>query len=135
MKFLLIQYLRVSKLKFNSFAKDLPTDVLIRTVNYRQLWAMGILDRMRFNEELSQPDKIVEYSKTWYEQSVSMISDVIWRYDVNARGEFSFYISSAVDRILGVARMAPSETALTNIFATSIPMTCQLCRSYFSKRC
>ena len=62
----------------------------------------GILDRMRFNEELSQPDKIVEYSKTWYEQSVSMISDIIWRYDINARGEFSFYISSAVDRILGL---------------------------------
>ena len=38
-----------------------------------------------------------------YEQVVSMISDVIWRYEVDARGQFvDSYISPVVDRLLGL---------------------------------
>ncbi|MDD2835358.1 MAG: PAS domain S-box protein, partial [Methanothrix sp.] len=40
-------------------------------------------------------------SKTQYEQAISMISEIVWRYDVNAHGEhISSYISPVADRML-----------------------------------
>jgi PAS domain S-box-containing protein len=42
-------------------------------------------------------------SKAQYEQAISMISEIAWRYDVNAQGEhIDSYISPVADRILGL---------------------------------
>ena len=44
-----------------------------------------------------------EDSKTWYEQTVSMISAIIWRYEVDSKGEHvGSYISPVADRMLGL---------------------------------
>lgn len=44
-----------------------------------------------------------EDNMTWYEQAVSMISDIVWRYDVDTKGEHvGTYISPVADRILGL---------------------------------
>jgi PAS domain-containing protein len=42
-------------------------------------------------------------SKAQYEQAISMISEIVWRYDVNALGEhISSYISPVTDKMLGL---------------------------------
>jgi len=42
-------------------------------------------------------------SKAQYEQAVSMISEIVWRYNVNAQGEhIGSYISPVADRMLGL---------------------------------
>ncbi|MDQ1262118.1 MAG: Hybrid sensory histidine kinase BarA, partial [Euryarchaeota archaeon] len=47
--------------------------------------------------------KALQASKAQYEQAVSMISEIIWRYDVNAQGErIGTYISPVADRMLGL---------------------------------
>lgn len=44
-----------------------------------------------------------EADKARYEQVVTMISDMVWRYDANSKGEHvSFYISPVADRMLGL---------------------------------
>ena len=54
-------------------------------------------------EELRKALQTSEASKDQYEQMVSMIYDIIWRYDVNAKGEHvGTYISPVADRMLGL---------------------------------
>ena len=44
-----------------------------------------------------------EESQAQYEQVVSMISDIVWRYDVDLQGQFvASYISPVADRMLGL---------------------------------
>jgi PAS domain S-box-containing protein len=44
-----------------------------------------------------------EDNKTWYEQAILMISDIVWRYDVNSKGEpVGSHISPVADRMLGL---------------------------------
>jgi PAS domain S-box-containing protein len=60
-------------------------------------------DRMRAEKALREAEQATEPSRAQYEQVFSMISDIIWRYDVNSKGEHvGSYISSAADRMLGL---------------------------------
>ena len=64
-----------------------------------------ITDRMKGEDEgaLREARQAAEDSKAQYEHAVSMISDIVWRYDVNARGECTgSYISPVADRMLGL---------------------------------
>jgi PAS domain S-box-containing protein len=52
---------------------------------------------------LREAKQAAEDSKAQYELIVSMISDIVWRYDVNAIGEHvGSYISPVADRMLGL---------------------------------
>ena len=73
--------------------------------NYSLVIIMGndIIDRMQAEEELREAKQAAQASKTQYELVVSMISDIVWRYDVNAQGEHIGYcISPVADRMLGL---------------------------------
>ena len=62
-----------------------------------------ITDHMQAEEELRKALQAAQASKAQYEQIVSMISDIVWRYDVNAKGEHvGSYISPVADRMLGL---------------------------------
>ncbi|MBI9086494.1 MAG: PAS domain S-box protein [Desulfobacterales bacterium] len=55
-----------------------------------------ITDRKRFEDALQE-------SKTRYEEVMSMISDIVWRYEVDDQGQFiGSYISPVADRLLGL---------------------------------
>ena len=57
-----------------------------------------IIERTRAEEALAAED-----SKAEFERVVSMISDIVWRYDLNTKGEHaSSYISPVADRMLGL---------------------------------
>ena len=52
---------------------------------------------------LREAKQAAEDTKAQYELVVSMISDIVWRYDVNDRGEHvGSYISPVADRMLGL---------------------------------
>ena len=62
-----------------------------------------ITERKRTEDALQQSMHFVQSSKEKYEQTVSMISDVIWRYEVDAQGQLvSSYISPVAERLLGL---------------------------------
>ncbi|MCX6678300.1 MAG: PAS domain S-box protein [Methanothrix sp.] len=62
-----------------------------------------ITDRMQVEEALREAKQAAEDSRAQYEQVVSMISVIVWRYDVNAQGEhLGSYISPVADRMLGL---------------------------------
>lgn len=54
-------------------------------------------------EQLRKALQAAQASNAQYEQAVSMISDIVWRYDVNAkRKHVGSYISPVADRMLGL---------------------------------
>jgi PAS domain S-box-containing protein len=62
-----------------------------------------IIDRTRAEEELREAKQAAQASKAQYERVFSMISEIVWRYDVNAEGEHvGSYISPVADRMLGL---------------------------------
>jgi PAS domain-containing protein len=62
-----------------------------------------IIDRVQTREELLKALQAAQARIAQYEQAVSMISDIIWRYDVNTKGEHvGSYISPVTDRMLGL---------------------------------
>ena len=62
-----------------------------------------ITERKRAEEALREAQQTAENSKAMYKQVVSMISDIVWSYDVNAQGEYiGSYISPVADRMLGL---------------------------------
>ena len=62
-----------------------------------------IIDRMQTEEELLKALQVAQARIAQYEQAVSMISDIVWRYDVNTKGEhIGSYISTAANRMLGL---------------------------------
>ena len=64
---------------------------------------MDITERKQAEEALQEAKHSADESRAKYEQVVSMISDVVWSYDVNVRGEYvGSYISPVADRLLGV---------------------------------
>jgi signal transduction histidine kinase/ActR/RegA family two-component response regulator len=74
------------------------TDLLSQTVTRLE---REIEERNRVEQELRKTTEAVEASKKQYEQVVSMISDVVWRYEVDAQGlAIGSYISPVADRIL-----------------------------------
>jgi PAS domain S-box-containing protein len=53
--------------------------------------------------ELQKALQAAQASKAQYDQAVSMISEIVWRFDVNAQGEkIDLYISPVADRMLGL---------------------------------
>ena len=63
----------------------------------------GITDRMWAEEALRDAKLAAEASKAQFEQVASIISDIIWRYDLSAIGEHvGTYISPVADRMLGL---------------------------------
>ena len=62
-----------------------------------------IIDQREVLEALREAKQAAENSQAQYEQVVSMISDIVWRYDVNDLGEHvGSYISPVADRMLGL---------------------------------
>ena len=62
-----------------------------------------ITDRTQAEEELRKALQAAQARNAQYEQAVSMISDIVWRYDVNTKGEHvGSYISPVADRMLGL---------------------------------
>ena len=62
-----------------------------------------ITERKRAEYTLQEAKRAAENSKARYEQVVSMISDIVCRFDVNAQGEIiGSYISPVADRLLGL---------------------------------
>ncbi len=60
-------------------------------------------ERHRVEEALCAANRDAEASRAQYEQVVSMISDITWRYEVDARGNFvAGYVSPVADRLLGL---------------------------------
>ncbi len=60
-------------------------------------------DRTQAEEALRIALQAAQASNAQYEQAVSMISDIVWRYDFNTEGEhIGSYISPAADRMLGL---------------------------------
>ena len=89
------------------FAQDAlqeQKETLERTVKER----MSEIDRTRRNalsiaEDAEAARQAAEASQTQYENVVSMISDVIWRYEVDGQGRFiASYISPVANRLLGL---------------------------------
>jgi signal transduction histidine kinase/ActR/RegA family two-component response regulator len=76
------------------------TELLSKTVKQLQ---DEVRERERIESYLRKSTEAVESSKALYEQVVSMISDTVWRYEVNARGELvSSYISPVAERMLNL---------------------------------
>ncbi len=62
-----------------------------------------IINCTQAENELRKGLKVSQARIAQYEQAVSMISDIVWRYDVNTKGEYvGSYISSVADRMLGL---------------------------------
>lgn len=73
--------------------------------NYSLEITMGndIIDRREVEEALREAKQVALDSQARYELVVSMISDIVWRYDVNAkRKHVGSYISPVADRMLGL---------------------------------
>ena len=67
--------------------------------------SIGIALKRRQDEEALQAAKeAAEASQAQYQQTVAMISDVVWRCEVDGQGQFvSSYFSPVVDRLLGLS--------------------------------
>ena len=62
-----------------------------------------IIDGTQTEEELRRALQAAQARNAQYEQAVSMISDIVWRFDVNIKGEHvGSYISPVADRMLGL---------------------------------
>jgi len=62
-----------------------------------------VTDRMLAEEAMRKAQQAAQDRQVLYEQVVSMISDIVWRYDVNAKRKYiSSYISPVADRMLGL---------------------------------
>ena len=68
-----------------------------------EIMGNDIIDRRHAEEESQKALQAAKACLVQYEQAISMISDIIWRYDVNAIGEpVGTYISPVADRMLGL---------------------------------
>jgi PAS domain S-box-containing protein len=102
-----LEHLASDLLKNIRFAQDAlqeQKETLERTVKER----VAEIDQMRraavsIAEDAEAARQTAEASRTQYEQVVSMISDVVWRYEVDSQGQFvASYISPVADRLLGL---------------------------------
>jgi PAS domain-containing protein len=63
--------------------------------------AIDIFERLRAEEALREAKQAAQECKARYEQAISMISDIVWCYEVSADGEhLSSYISPAAEKML-----------------------------------
>jgi PAS domain S-box-containing protein len=67
------------------------------------IMGIDIPDLTSTEEALRKAKQAAEASKAQYEQVVSMISDIVWRYEVNNGAEYAgSYISPVADKMLGL---------------------------------
>ena len=105
----------VTNFQFSQDALQEQKDTLELTVKDR----VAEIDQHRRNamsiaEDAEVARQATEASRAQYEQVVSMITDIIWRYEVDERGQFvASYISPVGDRLLGL----PAST-IANSFDT-----------------
>ena len=60
-------------------------------------------EQKRAEKALQAAREVTEASRAQYEQVVAMISDVVWRYEVDGQGQFlASYVSPVVNRLLGL---------------------------------
>ena len=79
----------------------------IRSINQNKsivrIMGTDIVDHRQAEEESQKALQAANACLVQYEQAISRISDIIWRYDVNAIGEpVGTYISPVADRMLGL---------------------------------
>lgn len=87
------------------------TELLSQTISRLE---SEIEERNRIEQELRKTTEAVEASKRQYEQVVSMISDVVWRYEVDTQGHTKgSYISPVADRMLDMP-----DSTINNSFDT-----------------
>jgi len=85
-------------------------------------------ERRRAEKVLREDENASEDSKAQYEKIFSMISDIVWRFDINTNGEhIDAYISPVADRMLGLPE-GTIGNCFDKYFLMFIPMTCQSCR-------
>ena len=62
-----------------------------------------VTERKRAEEALQAAKQAAEASQAQYEQTVAMISNIVWRYEVDSQGQFvASYASPVADRLLGL---------------------------------
>ncbi len=70
-----------------------------------------IIDHLQTEEELLKALQAAQARIAQYEQAVSMISDIVWRYDADTKGEhIGSYISTAANRMLGLPEGTISDS-------------------------
>ena len=81
----------------------------ILLMTYEVIWVLGILGLYVFQirrnvvSVAEAARQAADASRAQYEQVVSMISDVVWRYEVDCQMQsVSSYVSPVVDRLLGL---------------------------------
>lgn len=86
---------------------EFPSTVLLNRVRvggdvFLQATVRDVTTQKRVEEALLASKRAAEAERARYEQVVSMISDIIWSYEVDDEGRFvSSYISPVADRLLG----------------------------------
>ena len=64
---------------------------------------IGITNRMQTKKTLWNDKQSAEVSRAQFEYAVSMISDIVWRYDVDSQTQnIDCYISPVADKMLGL---------------------------------
>jgi PAS domain S-box-containing protein len=98
----------LKNMRFSHDALQEQKETLERTVEER----LAEIDQSRRNaisiaEDADAAKQAAEASRAQYEQVVAMISDIVWRYEEDAQGQFvGGYISPVADRLLGL----PADT-------------------------
>jgi len=94
---------------------------------------MDITNRTRDEETLRKAERAAEDRTSQYDQVVSRISDIVWRYDVNANGKYvDSYISPVVDSLLGLPDGA-IRNSFDRYFSHVHPDDLQIVHGAFSK--
>jgi len=64
---------------------------------------IGITNRMQTEKTLWEDKQSAEESRAQFEHAISMISDILWRYDVGSQAQnIGCYISPVADKMLGL---------------------------------
>ena len=80
-----------------------PIALSIRTIHLVIIMGNDLIDHRQAEEELQRALQAAQASNAKYERAISMISDIIWSYDVEASGEHvDSFISPVADRMLGL---------------------------------
>jgi PAS domain S-box-containing protein len=75
---------------------EVDSRLILRSISYS-------IERKKYEAALREAKQAAEDGKAQYELIVSMISDIVWRHDVNAIGEHvGSYVSPVADRMLGL---------------------------------
>ncbi|MCX6233340.1 MAG: PAS domain S-box protein [Bacteroidetes bacterium] len=74
-----------------------------QVLEYVSVQVANAIKRKQAEEAMQQSMHTIQIGYRLYEQTVAMISDIVWRYEVDAQGQFvRSYISPVADRLLGL---------------------------------